>query len=115
MVGQAVPGLAEFNETARTDGLLVVLMGVVFLLSWFAQAVTDRVAENDLRMRDRLDPVGLVDRVTGPHFWSRTLQSWQSEMLAIGSMTVFATYLRERGSKESKPVGMPHDVTTSDD
>jgi hypothetical protein len=36
-------------------------------------------------------------------------------MLAIGSMAVFAIYLRERGSPESKPVGMAHDVTTSAD
>jgi len=30
-------------------------------------------------------------------------------------MTVFAIYLRERGSPESKPVGAPHEETTSDD
>lgn len=94
---------------------LVLVMAVVFLLSWFAQAVTGRVAENDQRLRDRLDPVSLADYVVSPDFWSRTLQNWQSEMLAIGSMAVFAIYLRERGSPESKPVGMPHDVTTSDD
>jgi hypothetical protein len=94
---------------------LVGVMALVFLLSWFAQAVTGRVAENDLRLRDRLDPVGLGDYLVSPDFWSRTLQNWQSEMLAIGSMAVFAIYLRERGSPESKPVGVPHGATTSDD
>ncbi|MEW1955479.1 DUF6766 family protein [Terrabacter sp. NPDC080008] len=94
---------------------LVIVMAVVFLLSWFAQAVTGRVAENDQRLRNRLDPISLGDYVVSPDFWSRTLQNWQSEMLAIGSMAVFAIYLRERGSPESKPVGMPHHVTTSDD
>jgi hypothetical protein len=41
----------------------------------------------------------------------RTLQNWQSEFLAVGSMAVLAIYLRQRGSPESKPVGAPHDAT----
>ena len=36
-----------------------------------------------------------------------TLQNWQSEFLAVGSMAVFTIYLRQRGSPESKPVGAP--------
>ena len=28
-------------------------------------------------------------------------------------MAIFAVYLRQRGSPESKPVGAPHDDTTS--
>ena len=46
-------------------------------------------------------------------FWDRTLQNWQSEFLAIGSMAAFTIYLRQRGSPESKPVGAPHDETAS--
>ena len=40
-----------------------------------------------------------------------SLQNWQSEFLAIGTMAVFTIYLRQRGSPESKPVGAPHDAT----
>jgi len=50
---------------------------------------------------------------TSPDFWSRTLQNWQSEFLAVGSMAAFTIYLRQRGSPESKPVGAPHDETAS--
>ncbi len=46
-------------------------------------------------------------------FWESSLQNWQSEFLAIGSMAVFSIYLRQRGSPESKPVGAPHDATGS--
>jgi hypothetical protein len=46
-------------------------------------------------------------------FWERTLQNWQSEFLAVGTMAVFTIYLRQRGSPESKPVGAPHDETGS--
>ena len=44
-------------------------------------------------------------------FWDRTLQNWQSEFLAVGSMAILSVYLRQRGSPESKPVGAPHDAT----
>ena len=46
-------------------------------------------------------------------FWERTLENWQSEFLAVGSLAVFSVYLRQRGSPESKPVGARHDETGS--
>ena len=94
---------------------LVTVMSLLFLGSWTAQAVTGRVAENELRMREQLDPQSLGAYLVSPDFWSRTLQNWQSELLAIGTMAVFAIYLRERGSPESKEVGAPHAVTSSND
>jgi hypothetical protein len=94
---------------------LLLVMALLFLGSWSAQAVAGRVAANEERMRDLLDPVGLGAYLVSPDFWGRTLQNWQSEMLAIGSMAVFAIYLRERGSPESKEVGAPHAVTRSSD
>jgi hypothetical protein len=53
----------------------------------------------------------LVDPPPPPDFWDRTLQNWQSEFLAIGAMAIFAVFLRQRGSPESKPVGAPHSET----
>jgi hypothetical protein len=50
--------------------------------------------------------------LTRPDFWERTLQNWQSEFLAVGTMAIFSVYLRQRGSPESKPVGAPHDATS---
>lgn len=44
-------------------------------------------------------------------FWERTLENWQSEFLAVDSMAIFAVYLRQRGSPESKPVGAAHHAT----
>jgi len=44
-------------------------------------------------------------------FWDRTLQNWQSEFLAVGSMAILSVYLRQRGSPESKPVGASHEAT----
>ena len=94
---------------------LVLVMALVFLASWSAQAVAGRVADNEERMRELLDPIGLGAYLVTPDFWGRTLQNWQSELLAVGTMAVFAIYLRERGSPESKEVGAPHGVTRSSD
>lgn len=94
---------------------LIIVMATVFVLSWTAQALAGRVADNEERLRDRLDPQGLGAYLVSPDFWGRTLQNWQSELLAIGTMAVFAIYLRERGSPESKEVGAPHAVTSSSD
>jgi hypothetical protein len=51
--------------------------------------------------------------VVSADFWNRTLQNWQSEFLAVGSMVVLSIYLRQRGSPESKPVGAAHDDTAA--
>jgi hypothetical protein len=46
-----------------------------------------------------------------PDFWNRSLQNWQSELLAVGSFALLAAFLRQRGSAESKPVGAAHEET----
>lgn len=91
---------------------LTLVMGTIFVLSWAAQAVAGRVAFNEERFRDLLDPLSLSDYVLHPDFWNRTLQNWQSEFLAVGAMAVFTVFLRQRGSPESKPVGTPDAETT---
>jgi hypothetical protein len=87
---------------------LGIVMGGIFLLSWLVQSRTGWAAYNSEQLRSREDPVSWFAYLAEPDFWSRTLQNWQSEMLAVGSMAVFAIYLRQRGSPESKPVGAPH-------
>jgi hypothetical protein len=90
---------------------LSLVMGSIFLLSWFVQSVTGAVAYSEEQMRQLEDPVTWTQYLALPDFWSRTLQNWQSEFLAVASMVVLSIYLRERGSPESKPVGTPHDAT----
>ena len=55
-------------------------------------------------------PLSWGEYLLAPDFWNRTLQNWQSEFLAVGSMAVLSIYLRERGSPESKAVGEAHDA-----
>lgn len=66
-------------------------------------------AEQQLRRLQA--PVSWVEYLSAADFWSRTLQNWQSELLAVASMTVLSIYLRQRGSPESKPVGASDSAT----
>jgi len=90
---------------------LGLVMGLAFVGSWSAQLVAGRSAYNAEQLQDLQAPAGWAAYATGPDFWNRTLQNWQSEFLAVASMVVFSIYLRERGSPESKPVGESHDAT----
>jgi hypothetical protein len=90
---------------------LVLVMGTIFLASWAAQAVAGRVQYNAEQLDHHEAPLTLLQYVASADFWNRTLQNWQSEFLAVGSMAVFAIYLRQRGSPESKPVMAPDEAT----
>jgi hypothetical protein len=90
---------------------LVIVMTLIWIGCWFSQAVSGWTDYNDGRLGHHLDSIGFVKYLGSAEFWERSLQNWQSELLAVGSMAIFAVYLRQRGSPESKPVGAPHEAT----
>lgn len=90
---------------------LGLVMGGLFIGSWFAQSIAGTAAYDEQRLRQLQDPVGWGTYLTLPDFWSRTLQNWQSELLAVAAMVILSVYLRQRGSPESKPVGAAHTST----
>lgn len=87
---------------------LLIVMGAVFVLSWLAQSLAGTVVMNAENAMHGAPAITWLDYVGSSDFWDRTLQNWQSEFLAVGTMVAFAIYLRQRGSAESKPVGAPH-------
>ena len=90
---------------------LVIVMGTVFLLSWLGQSIAGWATYNQQRLEQLRDPIAWSSYLGRADFWERTLQNWQSEFLAVGSMAVLSIYLRARGSAESKPVGEAHATT----
>ncbi|MET7605846.1 DUF6766 family protein [Streptomyces avermitilis] len=90
---------------------LGLVMASIFLLSWLAQSIAGTAAYNEQRLRQLQAPIGWGSYLHSADFWSRTLQNWQSEFLAVASMAILSVYLRQRGSPESKPVGAPHHAT----
>jgi len=90
---------------------LVIVMAIVWIGSWFGQAVTGWSAYNSDEIVHHEAPLSLWQYLGTADFWSATLQNWQSEFLAVGTMVVFSIYLRQRGSPESKSVRAPHAKT----
>jgi hypothetical protein len=118
---QFVRGYAKVDSPgwARVDGIrrrlyensLGLAMLLCFLGSWVGQSVTDWRAYNHDQLDHSSQKISWGEYWRNADFWDRSLQNWQSEFLAIGTMGVFTIYLRQRGSPESKPVGAPHDET----
>ncbi len=111
--------LANSPAVARGDGIrrrlyensLLLAMTSVFLATWFAQSLNNWRVFNQEQALHGDAATSWGSYIRNPEFWEKTLQNWQSEFLAVGTMAVFTIYLRQRGSPESKPVGAPHDQT----
>jgi hypothetical protein len=111
--GERSPRWARVSGIRRTlyENSLLLVMGAIWLATWLAQSITGVTVYNSERLGHQEDAVSWAEYLTRPDFWERTLQNWQSEFLAVGSMAILAVYLRQRGSPESKPVGAAHDAT----
>ena len=104
---------------ARVGGLwtrvyensLLLVMGSIFVATWAMQSLNNWRAFNEQQLSHEEATVSWGSYLLRADFWERTLENWQSEFLAVGSIAVFSVYLRQRGSPESKPVGARHDET----
>jgi hypothetical protein len=107
------PAWAKASGWRRTvfSNSLGTTMGLIFVLCWLVQSISGTSAFNEEQIGNFQEPVSWTGYVASAEFWNRTLQNWQSEFLAVGSMVVLSIYLRQRGSPESKPVGSAHDDT----
>jgi uncharacterized protein DUF6766 len=98
-------------RTAVFSSSLVIVMTALWLGSWGAQSIAGWSAYNANQIDHQAGTISWLSYVGTNEFWDRTLQNWQSEFLAVGSMAILSVYLRQRGSPESKPVGAPHEAT----
>jgi Domain of unknown function (DUF6766) len=107
------PAWAKVDGFRRTlySNSLGLVMGLIFVGSWLAQSIAGVAAYNEEQLSNLQDPVTWAQYLVEPDFWNRTLQNWQSELLAVASMAILSIYLRQRGSPQSKPVGSPHATT----
>jgi Domain of unknown function (DUF6766) len=98
------------RTTIYSHSLLLVMFSL-WIGSWLAQSIAGWSAYNADQLDHHAATVNWLGYIGTNDFWDRTLQNWQSEFLAVGSMAILSVYLRQRGSPESKPVGAPHDAT----
>jgi hypothetical protein len=110
---QNSPGWAKVAGIRRTlyQNSLVLVMGTFWLGTWLAQSISGVAAYNAEQLDHQQSPLSWLQYIGTASFWENTLENWQSEFLAVGSMAILAVYLRQRGSPESKPVGTPHGAT----
>jgi hypothetical protein len=109
------PRWATFDDwrTRLYENSLLLAMGAIFFATWAGQSLNNW-REFDATQREHDEAtVSWGTYLLRADFWEKTLQNWQSEFLAVGTMAVFTIYLRQRGSPESKPVGAPHEETGS--
>jgi hypothetical protein len=92
---------------------LILLMTAIFFGTWFADSACGWSSYDSDQITHHEPKVSYWGYLGTADFWESSLQNWQSEFLAIGSMAIFSVYLRQRGSPESKPVGAPHDETAT--
>jgi hypothetical protein len=98
-------------RTRLYENSLLLVMTAIFFATWTAQSLANWRMFNQEQLEHGSGTVSWGRYLLDPDFWEKTLQNWQSEFLAVGTMAVFTIYLRQRGSPESKPVGAPHDQT----
>jgi hypothetical protein len=110
---QNSPGWAKLAGVRRTlyENSLVLVMGTFWLGTWLAQSISGAAQYNAEQLDHLQHPLSWWQYIGTASFWENTLENWQSEFLAVGSMAILAVYLRQRGSPESKPVGTPHGAT----
>jgi hypothetical protein len=119
LVGEHAKG--DSPSWARASGLrrklyensLILLMTAIFFGTWFADSTCGWSTYDSDQITHHQPKLSYVEYLGTADFWESSLQNWQSEFLAIGSMAIFSVYLRQRGSPESKPVGAPHEETAT--
>ena len=109
------PRWAKARDVRRVlyENSLLLAMTSIFFLSWLGQSLNNWREFNAEQLEHDGSTIAWGRYLLEPRFWDNTLQNWQSEFLAVGTLAVFTIYLRQRGSPESKPVGAPHDETAS--
>jgi hypothetical protein len=93
--------------------LSIALLGL-FALAFIGHLVTGARAFNAEQLAHGETEVSTIGYLFRSQFWFESLQNWQSEFLAVGTLVVLSIYLRQRGSPESKPVHAPNHETGSE-
>ena len=95
------------------ENSLALAFFALFLLSFVLHAFFGAWQYSQQQQEHGKPPVSVSTFLATSEFWYQSLQNYQSEFLALGSMAVLSIYLRQKGSPRSKPVEAPNDMTGS--
>ena len=93
----------------RNNGLSIVLVSL-FALSMAGQAVTGWYDHNESERQHGAQPVGFGEYLLSGHFWEATGENWESEFLQMTAFVLLTAFLYQKGSAESKRVGVVEEV-----
>jgi hypothetical protein len=107
------PGPVRRGGLALTlyEHSLSIALFTLFVVSFVLHALGGHAEFNQQQLEHGQAAVSLWSFVTSSQFWFQSMQNWQSEFLAVGTLAVLGIFLRQRGSPESKPVAAPHAQT----
>lgn len=85
----------------------------IFIFSFLMHAAGGAAKFNEeAQNHGQAERVSTISYIGTSQFWYESLQNWQSEFFAVGTLMLLSIKLRERGSPESKPVGKSYDHKT---
>jgi hypothetical protein len=87
---------------------LSITFFLLFLCSFAIHVAGGARAYNEEQIRMGQPTVSAWEYLGTSQLWFESFQNWQSEFLSIAGMVIFAIFLRQKGSPESKPVTTPH-------
>ena len=93
------------------ENSLTIAMFALFFASFALHAATGAGEYSQEQVAHGREAVSVLGYLRTSRFWFESLQNWQSEFLAVGTLIVFSIFLRQRGSPESKPVAASHAET----
>lgn len=100
-----------FGQAVYRNSLSIAFLGV-FALTFVLHLLTGTAEFNEQQaLQDQAPPITAWQFLGTPDFWFQSMQNWQSEFLAVGSLVVLSIFLRQHGSPQSKPVTAPHGHT----
>jgi hypothetical protein len=93
---------------------LSVTLFLFFALSFLAHLLGGTADHNEQQaLESGAPPISAWQFLRTSDFWFQSMQNWQSEFLAVGTLIVLSIFLRQRHSSQSKHVADPHSKTGS--
>jgi hypothetical protein len=93
----------------KQNGLSIVLVAL-FLFSLAGQALTGWKDLNDDARDHGAPTVSLSEYFSTGHFWEATGENWESEFLQMAVFVLLTTFLYQKGSAESKRIGVIEEI-----
>ena len=93
------------GRVLKENGLSITLF-TLFLVFLVGQSVTGHREYNSERREHGRPAVGYAGYLASSHFAEATFENWESEFLQMGVYVLFTVFLFQKGSSESKRIGV---------